>query len=134
MASTRGNLLERAARMIKTGLDASCSKPVTIIDGPDSLESIKAIPGQSSFTTFGVDEHVGTAKTFDWCVAADQLIFRGEKREPKPKWEIHVPLDGNRTAVYIATAQDGGRCFDVMDQLGLLYRIHTVLDRIVPAP
>lgn len=126
------NLLERAARWTKARLDNAAAIEVTVRDGNEAIEQVKAIPGQSSFASFSMDEHSGTAKTFDWIVSAADLVFDGEKREPQKGWEIWHRLDDGRTAVYLALPIDA-RCFDVVDQLGILYRIHTNLDRIMTA-
>jgi len=126
-------LLERAAKWVKTGLDKTASIEVTIRDGIDAIEALKAIPGQSSFEAFDLDDHVGTSKTFDWIVSEQDLIFTGIKREPKTGWEVWQTLADGRIAVYLVIAQPGSRCFDVTDSLGILLRIHTKLDRIEAA-
>lgn len=126
-------LLERAARWTKDRMDRTASIPVTVRDGNEACEGIMAIPGQTSFSTYNLDEFTGTAKSFDWCVEASELIFNGQRREPKKGWEVRQLLDDGRTAVYLAVADGGSRCYDVMDQTGLLYRIHTKLDRIESA-
>jgi hypothetical protein len=126
-------LLERAARWQKDRLDSQTAVDVIVRDGSEATDGIKAIPGQSDFLQYALDEHTGTAKTFDWAVAANELLFAGQKREPQDGWEIWHELEDGRTAVYLVIAASGTRCFDVMDHLGVLFRIHTKLDRIEPA-
>jgi hypothetical protein len=58
----------------------------------------------------------------DFGIAADELVFPDlGKREPAEGMEIRT--EGKR---YRVTPTGGARCFDVMDSLGLLYRVHTV--------
>lgn len=58
----------------------------------------------------------------NWGIAADEIVFpTAGKVEPAIGLEIRV--DDKR---YRVVANETGRCFDVMDSLGLLYRVHTV--------
>ena len=119
-----------AARWTKEKLDLEQSIAVTVRDGADAADNILVVPGNSEFASMSVGEYAGTEKTFDWLVSAEDLKFVGQKREPKTGGEIWQPLDGARRAIYTAVAPGDGRCFDVMDDLGIMLRIHTVLLRI----
>lgn len=128
-------LLERGLRRHAVNLPAAAAIPVTIIVMPEnqSIDAIDAVPGRRDIAQFNVGEYVGTAEIFDWIVVEQDLVLEGHKKEPAEGWEIWHRLDDGRTAVYVARPATGTRVFDVLDQLGLMYRIHTKLERIEPA-
>src|SRR5690606_18779771 len=123
-------LLERAVKSLKVGLDATASVRVDYVRGTKSIESLKAIPGRTDFEQYTLDESVGTAKAFDWIVAEQDLFLEGKKIQPEPGDQVWFTLSNGKRAIYIAMATGTSRCFDVVDQLGILYRVHTKLDRV----
>ena len=126
-------LFERAPLWLKKHADVAAAIEVTIRDGIEAIELVSAVPGQSNFEAFNLDEHVGTSKTFDWIVSEQDLMFVGGKREPKTGWEVWQTLPDGRKAVYLVVAEPGTKCFDVVDHLGILFRIHSKLDRFEAA-
>ena len=100
------------------------------IAADDVIQTLIATPGRRDFQQYAVDEFAGTAEVFDWIVAEQDLMFGGTKMEPAEGWEIRLVLPDCRTAVYVPAPTGGKRVFDVLDSLGLMYRIHTNLDRI----
>lgn len=131
----RPSLLSRAVSRLKVGIDAAAEVQVEIRADGESLEDLHATPGRKDFAQYLADEYRGSSIDFEWIVAADALRFSdGVKREPAEGWQIRRKLDDGRVAVMIAAATTGVRVFDPVDQLGVLYRIHSVLDRIEDAP
>lgn len=127
------SLLKRASRWIRDKSLLAAHETIEIRTDEGVIDAIEAIPMRRRFDSYNVDDALGTDAAFDWGIAEQDLLIAGLKVEPKTGWELRWRLEDGRTAVYVATAQTGTRCFDVMDQLGMLYRIHTLLDRIEAA-
>lgn len=125
-----GLTIDKAMRHLKRKLDRTAARQVTIIADNESCEGLDAVPVTANFAELLAGEYAVSAQRFDWIVEADKLRFAGEKREPKPGWEIRLALDDGRTAVYRLFAEDGGRCFEVEDALGILLNLHTKLERV----
>lgn len=133
--AARPSLLTRGVRLLKAGLDAAAEVTIEIRADGESLEDLCATPGRKDFAQYLADEYRGSSVDFEWIVAADDLRFSdGVKREPAAGWEIRRALPDGRVAVLLASATTGARAFDPVDQLGILYRIHSLLDRIEDAP
>lgn len=126
-------LLQRGAAMLRDKTLVAAAERVTVVDGTEAIEGVEMIPGRRDIEQYLVEEATGTAKSFDWCVDPLELSFAGSVREPATGWLVRWRIADGRTLVYRVQPQ-GGRCFDNVDQLGLLLRIHTKLDRIEPAP
>lgn len=127
-------LLERGIRWHRDKLPDAAAVEVEIRAGNEVIERMQAVPARRDFQQYAVEELAGTAEVFDWIVAEQDLIFSGVKRQPDDGWEIRYRLEDGRTVVYIALPTAGSRCFDVLDQLGLMYRIHTKFERVEAAP
>lgn len=125
-----GMRVTRAMDYLKRKLDSTVSRKVTFIAGNNSLEDIDAVPVTANFVDYVSDDIAVSAQRFDWIVKADELRFAGVKLAPQPGWQIKVDLDDGRVAWYVAYSDQGSRCYDVEDQLGILYVIHTKLDRV----
>ena len=77
---------------------------------------------------------MGTEQAFDWAVREADLFVDGLKREPESGWEIRWRPEGREEVrTYTLFPVTGERCFDVMDQLGVMYRLHTKLTGIEAA-
>lgn len=128
-------LLERAVSRLNTGIVAKAGVKVTVLDNHGkSLTDVDAVPGRQDFSQYLLEESQGTAKEFDWIVAANDLVFVDNgKQEPAKGWQILYVLDDERTAVYEVNPTTGTRAFDVVDAYGILYRVHTKLKEIRPA-
>ena len=98
------------------------------------IEAIDACPGRRDFQQYAVDEYAGSTEVFDWIVVEQDLIFLGKKMQPEEGWQIRYVLEDGRTAIYKAAPNGGKRVFDVLDNIGLMYRIHTNLSSIEDAP
>lgn len=125
-----GMRMTKAMNFIKRKLDSTVSRTVTIIAGHNSLEDIDAVPVTANFADYASGEYVVNAQRFDWIVKADELRFAGQKLAPQPGWQIKVELDDGRMAWYSVFSDQGSRCYDVEDQLGILYVLHTKLERV----
>jgi hypothetical protein len=123
-------LLERGARFNRSKLPKAAAVTVEIRAGTEAIESIQAIPGRHNFQQYIVEDAAGTAEPFDWIVAEQDLVFPiAGKIQPAADWQVRRPLDDGRIAVFVVRPAAGTREFDVVDQLGLMYRIHTKFDR-----
>jgi hypothetical protein len=69
----------------------------------------------------GIDDEFYTTRRRDFGIAADELIVGLVKIEPAEG--DFIDYDGIR---YSVNPVDRGRCFKVMDNLGLLLRVHTI--------
>lgn len=125
-------LLQRGAAMLRDKSLAAAAEVVTVVDGAEACEGVEMVPGRRDIEQYLVEETTGTAKSFDWCVDPQSLRFAGLIREPATGWLIRWQIPDGRTLVYRVQPQ-GGRAFDNVDQLGLMLRIHTKLDRIEAA-
>jgi len=123
-------LLERGTRFLADKGPRAAAVSVTIHTPQGTIGPLDAIPGRRDFAEFSAGESDGTVAEFDWIVAADALFVDAQKREPAPGWEVHWRDGDGNTRVYVALPVTGTRCFDVSDRLGMLYRIHTKLDRV----
>lgn len=119
--------------MLRDKTLVAAAEHVTVVDGSEAIDRVEMIPGRRDIEQYLMEEATGTAKSFDWCVDPLKLSFAGSVREPATGWLVRWRIADGRTLVYRVQPQ-GGRCFDNVDQLGLLLRIHTKLDRIEPAP
>lgn len=127
MATT---LLRRGAQWFRDKVPDAAAETVEVRAGADAIATLEAIPGRRDYLQFTSDEYAGTAESFDWICAEQDLIFNDAKKQPDDGWEIRLVLADERVAVYKVLPATGGKCFTVVDQLGLMYRIHTKLDRI----
>lgn len=131
-------LLHRGTATLNRLLKRAGSFTVDIYDGDDAIEGVEVNAGRSEFGIYNMDEFAGTAKMFDWIVLASDLEFFDGVRIPVTGWEIWYTLPDETIAVYIVTAGGEGRAYEVMTNEGaqdrLMYRIHSKLDRIEPAP
>lgn len=127
------SLFERGLTRVRDILPDAAGVTVEVRAGNEVIEQLSAAPGRRDFQQYAVDEFAGTAEVFDWIVAEQDLVFAGTKKEPAEGWEIRLRLNDGRTAVYLAAPTGNKRVFDVLDNLGLMYRIHSNLDRIEAA-
>lgn len=134
-----GMRMQNAIRYAKRKLDDTVAVDVKIVamlqTGNTAIDTIDAIPVQANFQDFVVEGFAKTGQQFDWIVQSDKLVFPSVgKLEPKAGWELRwrstITGRENLVAVYVAQNDDRKRCFDVEDNLGLLFNIHTILDRI----
>lgn len=130
-----GMRMQNAIRYMKRKLDDTVAVDVKIVAGNTAIDTIDAIPVQANFQDFVTEGFAKTAQQFDWIVQSDKLVFPDAgKLEPKQGWEIRwrstIPGRGHLLAVYVAQNDDRKRCFDVEDNLGMLFNIHTILDRV----
>ena len=123
----RANLLERGILLHRGRVTDVAAVSVQIVAGNEVIEVLNAVPGRHEFQSYSTDEFVGTAEAFDWIVAEQDLVFNGVKKQPVEGWLVKWQLPEGRTAVYRVTPAGAPRCFDTMDQLGILYRLHTNL-------
>ena len=117
MANALSRAIQRhhAALAKAGGVDA-----VIVFDGEDLQLRVVAM-GRSTAAT-DIEGEAFTEHDADWGIAADELVFpTAGKVEPREGMEIRV--DGIR---YRVLPTGGARCFEVMNNLGLLYRVHTV--------
>ncbi len=128
------SLLERAARWAKDKLDADTAVEVSYVVGVRAREGLKAVPGNSNFGIVDVEQAIASGRQFDWIVASDELIVNSAKVEPANEHQIWRRLEDGRTEVYEVLPLVNDRCYTVSDQLGVLYRIHTKLKEVRPAP
>lgn len=132
-----GMTMQKAMRYLKRKLDATVAQHVTLIapgeGGGESLEDVEAVPVTASFRDYTTDEFAGSAQEFDWIVKEADLVFPlAGKRAPADGWQLRLPLDDGRTAVYVVRPSGAGRCYDVEDPLGILMIVHTKLEKIEP--
>lgn len=132
-----GMRMQNAIRYMKRKLDDTVAVDVKIVAAPGNavIDTIDAIPIQANFQDYVIEGFAQTAQQFDWIVQSDKLVFPGAgKLEPKQGWELRwrSTISGREhlVAVYVAQNDDRKRCFDVEDNLGLLFNIHTILDRV----
>ena len=125
-------LLQRGAAMLRDKALVAAAETVSVIDGAEAIDNIEMIPGRRDIEQYLLEEATGTAKSFDWCADPADLSFAGAVREPQTGWLIRWRIPDGRTLVYRVQPQ-GGRVFDNVDQLGLLLRIHTKLERVEAA-
>ena len=130
-----GMRMQNAIRYMKRKLDNTVAVDVKIVAGNTAIDTIDAIPVQANFQDYVVEGFAKTAQQFDWVVQSDKLIFPDAgKLEPKQGWELRwrstIPGRENLVAVYVAQNDDRKRCYDVEDNLGMLFNIHTILDRV----
>lgn len=81
--------------------------------------TVKAVPGRSEREAIS-DQGIVRYEAKDFLVEAEQLVFDGERYEPRGGERI---VFGGR--VYEVLAQNGLDCFRYMDQTQELMRIHT---------
>lgn len=122
-------LLERGARWFRDKLPDAAAVVVEIRAGNAALEQVEAIPGRRNFQQYLVEDAAGSDEAFDWIVAEQDLVFPNVgKQQPEKGWEIRFRKDDGTVAVFVVRPET--RVFSVVDQLGLLYRIHTAFDRL----
>jgi hypothetical protein len=126
-------LLERGIRWHRDKLPDAAAVEVEVRAGNQVIERIQAVPGRRDFSQYTVEDFSGTDEIFDWVMVEQDLIFGGVKKQPESGWEIRHRRDDGSVSVWVVMPAAGSRCFDVIDQLGLLYRVHAKLDRIEPA-
>lgn len=127
-------LLTRGARWLRGKLPVAAAVNVEIVSTADGVLAIEAIPGRHDFQQYVVEEAVGTDEVFDFIVAEPDLVFPlTGKQQPAKGWEIRHTREDGRVAVFLVQPGSGTRVFDVVDQLGLMYRVHTILDRLEEA-
>jgi hypothetical protein len=90
---------------------------------------LDARPGRSDVESVALDGAAITAKTQDFIVAADAIVFDGieqlgGKSEPRKGDQIEWDRE-DRTDVFDVLPINGVRAVDPLDSFGLLYRIHT---------
>lgn len=124
------NLLERGAQMFRDKLPQAASQTVELRTPLGVIEQLSAVPGRRDFAQYTVGDASGTDEVFDWIVAEQDLVIGGQKREPESDWEIRWRRPDGRLAIYEVLPGTGTRCFDVVDQYGILYRVHTKLSRV----
>jgi hypothetical protein len=134
MPTSTPRLLERGIRWLRDKAPDAAAVEVEVRAGNQVIERLDAIPGRRDFQQYLVEDFAGTDEIFDWIVVEQDLIFGGVKKQPEDGWEIRYRTEGGSIGVYVAMPGTGTRCFDVLDQLGLLYRVHTKLDRIEAGP
>lgn len=127
-------LLRRGMQWHRDKLPEAAAEVVQIIAGNQAIESVEAVPGRRDFVEFSADQTVGTEESYEWIVAEPRLVFNGVKTEPQEGWLIKWRGPDGRTRVYRVGREPGTRPFDVLDPLGLTYRIHTRLVAIEGQP
>lgn len=120
-------LLLRGLKHHREKLPEVAAVTVKMIAGNDSIEEIEVVPGRRNFAQYTSDDYVGSKESFDWIVPEQRLLFNRVKKQPEKGWLIKWVREDGKTAVFRVTAGDDARPFDTMDQLGLLYRIHSSL-------
>lgn len=125
------SLLEKGLRRYQTVLPEAAAVDVEIRTPADeAIEHINAAPARRDFQQYVVGDAAGTAEVFDWIVAEPDLVFPiAGKQQPATGWEIRYTKDDGSILVFVCRPESGTREFDVVDPLGLLYRIHTKFDR-----
>lgn len=128
-------LMQRGLTWLQKSLPDAAAETVSISTGRTgndvSIESVQAVPGRRDYNQYAASEWVGTEEVFDWIVCEQDLLFNDVKREPQEGWEIRWMMPDQRTAVYRAMPTGNSRAFDVLDQLGRFYRIHTKLIEVI---
>lgn len=124
------SILERGARWLKDRLDVSAAVNVRYVADNESLDELAAVPGRRDIEQYLLEESPASAQSFDWCVLADDLVIGGQRIDPRPPHQILYEMSDGRTAVYKVLPDPTERSSDTMDQLGIMIRIHTKLDRI----
>ena len=117
MASALSKAIQRhhAALAKAGGVDA-----VIVFNGEDL--ALRVIQMRRDTVAVDIAEQAFTEHDADFGIAADELVFpTAGKVEPAEGMEIRV--DGIR---YRVAPTGGARCFDVMDNLGIMYRVHTI--------
>ena len=120
------SLLTRAARFLDRTLHGVAAEDVVYTRGGTSIE-IEAIPGSRNALLDEIEGEQASSVDFDWIISADNLLIGGVKVEPQ-KGDTIVWIDArDNTRTYKVLPDDNERCFRPVDQLGLMYRIHTKL-------
>ena len=123
-------LLERGLKIFRRRLPDAAAVEVQIRADNVAIEQLEVVPGRRNFMQFVVEDAAGTEQVFDWIVPEQNLRFPGKgKLQPESGWEVWYTQEDGRKAVFVVRPETGTRAFDVVDPLGLLYRIHTVFDR-----
>jgi hypothetical protein len=126
-------LLQRGVKFHRSKLPDVSAETITIIAGNGAIEELEAVPGRRDFAEFTIGDTPATEEVFDWIVAEQRLVINEVKVEPQEGWLIKwrkKDENGDPTGptfVYRVSRGNMPRCFDVLDQLGLTYRIHTNL-------
>lgn len=119
------SLLARSARFLGTALKSVAKERIAYARGVNCL-TLEAIPGRHENQLDAIEEQQASAREFDWIVCSNELLIDGRKIEPQLGDVITwCDLDGNDRTYHVVQGQLD-RCFSVVDQLGILYRIHTV--------
>lgn len=127
----RLSLLQRSVQRLKSQLDAAAETTVELRSGSsggEAIEGLQAIPGRKNLAEFLADQAGGTALDCDWIVSARDLTFpEAGRQEPKPGWQIRwrEPESARLLVFDVRPVAEGARCYDPVDQLGILYRLHS---------
>jgi hypothetical protein len=113
-------LISRAVTRHHARLAKAAGVVVNYVRGTDT-KSLTVIALGMDNESDGIDDEFYTTRRRDFGIAADELIVGQVKIEPAEG--DFIDYDGTR---YSVNPVDRGRCFKVMDNLGLLLRVHTI--------
>jgi hypothetical protein len=127
-------LLQRAATLLKSRLDATAGVAGDYMRGVDAKEGLVAIPRLPGIDGQQLNPGLLTSEEIDWVFTASEIVLNGTEIEPAKGdvWRIVRP-DG-MFAFYDVLPDAEGRCSMRSDHYGILIRVHTKLNRVEMPP
>lgn len=114
------NLVSKAVKQHHSALAKAAGVEVVYTHEGESIEITIVALGKTVLQDT-VEDEIFTSQPWDFGIGADDLIFLNGKIEPAIGDEITT---GGKT--YRVSPINGPRCFEPMDPVGVLYRVHTV--------
>lgn len=114
------NLLRTGMEFLQTTRKAFLADEVTYTRGSDSITSLKATHGKTTYESTNSEGVVVGAVSDDFIVTAEDLVISGNTIEPRVGDTI---TDGDRVFAVMNIAGEG--CWRNSDPFGLAIRIHT---------
>lgn len=120
------SLLLKSARFLSGALKSAAKETITYTRGAESI-TLDAIPGRHENRLDLIEDEQASAREFDWIICADEIVLAAGKVAPEKGDVITWVEPGGTTLTYKVVPGTQDRCFRPCDQLGILYRVHTVL-------
>lgn len=120
------SLLRKTAGFLGRSIKAAAEESV-LYDRPGvGSVLIGAIPGRHENTLDEIAAEQTSARDFDWLVLSADLVIDSNRIDPQPGDVITWTDPEDFARVYRVVGGSADRCFRPSDQLGVIYRIHTV--------
>lgn len=118
------NLRERGVTWLESRLKTSAGRTITYHRGVDSV----SITAMGSAMTYMIpnEDGIGTQHhSYDWTIAADDLVLDGEAITPRPGDQIAETLGDVTHWWEVLDLADSKPCVEWLDAIGELLTVHT---------